>query len=426
MVPVAKAIVKRAMLGCKYELNPQTTEEWFMALKVFVSPSRYVQGPDALLQLGEQLEVLGIKNPLILVSLSAKKAVSSVVAEGLTCRGIRHAFIDFGGESTWKEIEKIRNACIQGNHDAIINCGGGKTLDAGRCAAAGAATNVMKVPPEVFLQFGAGVPCINVPTVASTDAATSSASLVHTEKGTLEAIMVSPTNPLMVLVDTTVIARSPVRLLVAGMGDALATYFEADMCYRTSSPPTSTRALSTGTARTLARLCFDILMDYGVQARIEAEAGVPGPGLEAVAEANVLLSGLGFQSGGLSAAHAVGNAFEHVPEAFQQHQFHGEMVAFGTLMQLLLEARKPEFLDKIFGFCKAVGLPTTFEELSLKNVSDEILERVASFASKDIQMRSMAGASKVPNEEGRFYDHRAILTALKAADAYGRAFAGRP
>ena len=396
-----------------------------MALKIFISPSRYVQGPDALVQLGEQLEFLGIRNPLILASPSAKKAVGPAITEGLTRRSIRHAFIDFGGESTWKEIEKIRDACIQGGHDAIINCGGGKTLDAGRCAAAGAATNVMKVPPEVFPKFGAGVPCVNIPTVAATDGATSSASLVHREDGTLEAIMVSPTNPLMVLVDTTVIAKSPVRLLVSGMGDALATYFEAEMCYRTSSPPTSTRALSTRTARALARLCFDILMEYGVQARTEAESGVPGPGLEAVTEANVLLSGLGFQSGGLSAAHAVGNAFEHVSHAFAQRRYHGETVAFGTLVQLMLESREPVFLDRIFGFCNAVGLPITFEELTLRNVSDATLYTVADVASRDIQMRSMAGASRVPDEQGRFLDHRAIFDALNAADAYGRAFVAR-
>ena len=396
-----------------------------MALKIFISPSRYVQGPDALVQLGEQLEFLGIRNPLILASASARKAVGPAITGGLTHRSIRHAFIDFGGESTWKEIEKIRDACIQGGHDAIINCGGGKTLDAGRCAAAGAATNVMKVPPEVFPKFGAGVPCVNIPTVAATDGATSSASLVHREDGTLEAIMVSPTNPLMVLVDTTVIAKSPVRLLVSGMGDALATYFEAEMCYRTSSPPTSTRALSTRTARALARLCFDILMEYGVQARTEAESGVPGPGLEAVTEANVLLSGLGFQSGGLSAAHAVGNAFEHVSQAFAQRRYHGETVAFGTLVQLMLESREPVFLDRIFGFCKAVGLPITFEELTLRNVSDETLYTVADVASRDIQMRSMAGASRVPDEQGRFLDQRAIFDALKAADAYGRAFVAR-
>ena len=86
-----------------------------------------------------------------------------------------------------------------------------------------------------------------------------------------------------------------------------------------------------------------------------------------------------------------------------------------------MEGRKPEFLDKIFGFCKAVGLPTTFEELGLKPASDEALEKVADAASKSNLIQSMAGATRKPNEEGRFYDHREILNALKATDAYGRA-----
>jgi len=114
------------------------------------------------------------------------------------------------------------------------------------------------------------------------------------------------------------------------------------------------------------------MMDYGVQAKTEAEAKVAGPGLEAVAEANVLLSGLGFESDGLCAAHAVGHVFHHIPEYFSKPQFHGELVAFGTLTQLMLEGRKAEFLDKIFGFCRAVGLPTTLEEFTLKNVTDEV------------------------------------------------------
>lgn len=238
--------------------------------------------------------------------------------------------------------------------------------------------------------------------------------------------MVFPTNPTMVFVDTAVIAKSPVRLLVAGMGDALATFFEADMTYRTSSISVQTRAQSTRTAQALARLCFDILMDYGVQAKAEAEAQVPGPGIEAVAEANVLLSGLGFESGGLCACHAVGHAFLHIPEYFKgAPPFHGELVAFGTLNQLVMESRKPDFLDKIFGFCKAVGLPTTFAELTLANLTDEALETVALVASRDILMQSMTGARRERDEQGRFYDHLEIVNALKATDAYGRAFGGR-
>ena len=209
------------------------------------------------------------------------------------------------------------------------------------------------------------------------------------------------------------------------MGDALATYFEADMSHRTATPSVQTEAPSTRTARALGELCFDLLMDYGVQAKAEAEAKVAGPGIEAITEANVLLSGLGFESGGLSAAHAVGQAFHYVKDRFQRPLFHGELVAFGTLTQLILEGRKPEFLDEIFGFCKAVGLPTTFDEMTLKNVSDEEVETVALVASKDILIRSFVGAGAERDDQGRFYDHREILNGLKATDAYGRSWGKR-
>jgi glycerol dehydrogenase len=198
------------------------------------------------------------------------------------------------------------------------------------------------------------------------------------------------------------------------------------MCHRTSTPALGTRAQSTRTARELSRLCFDILMEYGVQAKVEAASSLPGPAIEAVTEANVLLSGLGFEGGGLSAAHAVGNAFEHIPESFERRGYHGELVAFGTLTQLILEGRTPDYLDRIFGFCRKVGLPTTFEEMTLRNVKEEALERVALAASRSILIRSMAGARKEPDEDGEFFDRREIACALKTVDAYGRAFAGLP
>jgi glycerol dehydrogenase len=396
-----------------------------MALKVMLAPHRYVQGPNALLELGEQLQVIGIQKPLILASPSARKAVESLISQGLGSKNIEAVFTEFRGECTWKEIERVKNLCIEGGHDAIISCGGGKTLDTGRAAASRSATVVDKVPSEFIPDIGAGVACINIPTVAATDATTSCGSLVYTKDGIVEAILAVPTNPTVVFVDTAVIAKAPVRFLVAGMGDALVTYFEADASRRTATPSLNTGHLSTRAAQALARLCLDILLGYGVQAKLEAEAGVPGPGIEAVVEANVLLSGLGFESCGLGAGHAVGLAFYHIADHFEVFQYHGEVVGFGALTQLIMEEREPEYLNTIFGFCRAVGLPTTFEELTLRNVTDEVLQTVADAASRDVEIRSMPGARAVPDEEGRFYDPIEILLALKATDAYGREFAHR-
>jgi glycerol dehydrogenase len=393
-----------------------------MALKLLLAPLRYVQGPNALSEIGAQLQTLGIRKPLVLASRTAKKMVEAVLAEGLMSKGMAHTFIEFGGESSWKEIERIKNACIAGGHDAIVSCGGGKTLDAGRCAAAASAVNAEKFPLEVIPEIGANVACINVPTVAATDASTSAFSMVYTEEGTLEAALLVPTNPTMVLVDTAIIARAPVRFFVAGMGDALATHFEAAMSQRTDTPCPA-GGQSTLAAQALGRLCFDTLMEYGVAAKTEVEGGIPGPFLEAVTEANVLLSGLGFESGGLSAAHAIGLAFHHIEECFETNMLHGELVAFATLTQLVMEGRKPDDVGKIFRFCKEVGLPTTFEELHLR-VTPEDLQTVANVASKHAIIRSMPGANRAPDLDGRFYDHQAIFRALKGTDAFGRVLGG--
>jgi glycerol dehydrogenase len=392
-----------------------------MPLAVMLAPSRYVQGPGALLELGGQLQALGLKNPLILASPSAKKAVGPTLREGLEAQGIPYAFVDFQGECSRVEIERVKQVCLAGGHDAIISCGGGKTLDTGRAAATKSALNVEKSPPELIPDLGAGVACINIPTVAASDASTSAVSLVYNDEHVVEATMIFPVSPTMVFVDTSIIATSPVRLLVAGMGDALATYFEADMCFRTGSKAVVTQAGSTRAAQALARLCFDLLMTYGVQAKLEAESGIAGPALDAVVEANILLSGLGFESGGISGSHAVGHGFYHVSEYFDVPRFHGEVVAFGTLSQLMLESRPPEFLDKVFGFCQAVGLPTTFGDLTLWDTSDEVIEKVALAASRDVVLiSSMAGAAAQPDDQGRYYDHRVIFNAMKAVDAYGR------
>ena len=71
------------------------------------------------------------------------------------------------------------------------------------------------------------VPVLVCPTIASTDAPCSALSVIYTDDGVFEEYMFLPANPNMVLMDTEIIAKSPVRLTVSGMGDALATYFEA-------------------------------------------------------------------------------------------------------------------------------------------------------------------------------------------------------
>ena len=100
--------------------------------------------------------------------------------------------------------------------------------------------------------------------------------------------------------------------------------------------------------------------------------------MEHVIEANTLLSGIGFESSGLAAAHAIHNGLTLLPEC--HGMYHGEKVAFGTLAQLVLADADMDQLEEVLGFCIEVGLPVTLEELGVEEVTREKIMPVAEAA----------------------------------------------
>ncbi len=109
----------------------------------------------------------------------------------------------------------------------------------------------------------------------------------------------------------------------------------------------------TQAAIALAKLCFDTLMAEGVKAKLALEAGACTPAVEKIIEANTLLSGIGFESGGLAGAHALHNGFTVLDEC--HHMYHGEKVAFGTITQLVLENIPAEELEDIIDWVYRTG-----------------------------------------------------------------------
>lgn len=194
----------------------------------------------------------------------------------------------------------------------------------------------------------AGLPLVIVPTIASTDAPTSALSGVYDEEGAFKEYRFFERNPDAVIVDTALIARAPVRFPVAGIGDGLSTYFEAEASSRTRKQ-TMAGGAPTRAALAIARLCYDTLLEHGLAARLAVEQQSVTPAVEKVVEANTLLSGLGFESGGLAAAHSVHNGLTALEGT--HHYWHGEKVAFGVITMLMLEDRPAEVVEEVVDFC---------------------------------------------------------------------------
>src|SRR5712692_4461591 len=363
-------------------------------LSIFCSPARYTQGKNATSSLGLEMATLGIEGPaLIVAGRSARSLLSEVWRTSLGEVGIAYHVHTFGGECSASEIERVKGAVREATARVIIGAGGGKVLDTARAAAA---------------DFN--LPVVNCPTVASSDAPCSALSVVYTDDGSFEQYRIYRKNPDLVLVDTQVIAQSPPRLLVAGMGDALATWFEAKTCVD-GNVKNMRGGASTESALSLAELCYRTLLNDGADARRALEMKVVTPALERLVEANTLLSGLGFESSGLAAAHAVHNG---LTAARATHPyFHGEKVAYGTLVQLVLEGKPRPLLTEVMDFSTEVGLPVTVAEIGLTELSAEELTRIAT--------RATAQGETIHNEPFEVSPEM-VADAIRAADAAGRAW----
>lgn len=335
---------------------------------------------------------LGMEGPaLIVAGKSAIALLSRTWQRSLGEARLAYAVHPFGGECSVSEIERVKNSAIENGTRVIIGAGGGKVLDTARAVAAD-----LKLP------------VVNCPTVASSDAPCSALSVVYTDEGVFQEYRIYGRNPDLVLVDTQVIAQSPPRLLVAGMGDALATWFEAKTC-ADGNVRNMRGGASTRSALALAELCYRTLLSDGADALSAVRENVVTPALERLVEANTLLSGLGFESSGLAAAHAVHNGLTTVP---QSHEFfHGEKVAFGVLVQLVLEGKSRDMMNQVLEFSTQVNLPITLADIGLKEISSDMLNQIAA--------RTIAKGETIHNEP---FEVRAemVVDAIRAADAMGR------
>jgi glycerol dehydrogenase len=369
-----------------------STERIHIMAKIIGAPGRYIQGPGVINSIGEHIKKMA-NSALVIISASGKKRVGVDIRTALDAEGINYMFAESVGECSRDEIERLCKVASANDSDIIIGVGGGKILDTSKAVA-----------------YYEGLPVMIVPTIAATDAPCSALSIIYTPDGTVESFLFYPQNPDLVLVDSQIIAKAPVRLLVSGMGDALATFFEAKSAAlkgadNTLGGPATLAALA------LAELCYNTLLEQGLKAKLAVIAGDLTPAVEKIIEVNTYLSGIGFESGGLAGAHAIHNGFVACEET--KGSYHGEKVAFGTIVQLVLEDYPKEEIKEVIEFCLAVGLPVTLKDLGITEPYEAKLRKVAAVACADDETIYNMAVSVTPNDV-----QRAILT----ADALGREY----
>lgn len=346
------------------------------------------------------------RKALILSDSNVKRIVGKLLEDSLKRFGVEYVYVVFNRECSWPEINRVSKIAFANDVDMVIGAGGGKTLDTAKAVA---------IPNELA--------AVMVPTIASTDAPTSAISVIYTEPypGEFVEVLNYHRNPDMVVVDTGVVAKAPARFLAVGMGDAASHYWETRAILQFNKPgyvfmdyenlkgvePLKPFDL----AHYIARYVWEILREHGVAAMHAARLKIVTPSLELVVYANTLLSGLAFENGGTGLAHAIGNSLSALEKKMKPVQYHGEMVAFGTLVEILAEGTLEQAIEYI-KWAHSIGLPVTFEELGLKEVTDDDLYKVAEKAKLTTEYQ------RLPYE----FSSEQLVSLMKLADEIGKKY----
>lgn len=361
--------------------------------RAFGSPLRYVQGQGEFGRLPLYTAPYG--NACVIIDGFLYQDLNARLEKAYAESDAKFVSISFNGECCEEEVERIGKIARENGAAVIVGAGGGKTMDTAKICA-----------DEM------GLPVIIAPSSASTDAPVSEIAVVYKPDGEYIGSRKMKKNADLVLVDTEIIVKAPRRLFVAGMGDALATWLEAQACECSDSPNyigSGMRRCKAGMA--IAKASWDILFEDGEKALMALDSGVVTEAFENVVEANTLLSGLGFLNTGLATAHGIHSGLTVRPET---HKYlHGEKVAFGIVCQMVLENTPAETVDKVMRFMVAIGLPVTLADLGVAAERDKV----------------MAIAEKTANGPLIHQEPFAVTTervygAIIAADALGRKYKG--
>ncbi|BDR35225.1 glycerol dehydrogenase [Photobacterium damselae subsp. damselae] len=323
------------------------------------SPKKFIIGQNLLSQLPDYVKDFGNSAFLICDEFILDR-VNQEAIPALQDAGLKGASEKFQYECTDEEIGRLDHMARELGANVIVGIGGGKTLDVAKAVA-----HFSHKPVIIF------------PTIASTDAPCTALSVVYNTDGSFNRYLFLPQNPDAVIADTAIISAAPARFFAAGIGDALATFFEARACcYADGLNLVQKKVSRTGLG--LAMMCYDLILENVEMAMDAVRNHVVTPALEELIEATIYLSGVGAESGGLAAAHAISNGMSALPAL--HHIQHGEKVAFGLLVQLVLEKADTEEIENVIYVMKTAGLPLTLADFGVTEFVEADWRQVAEIA----------------------------------------------
>ena len=316
-------------------------------IHVHAAPSEYILEEGILKKFERLLLARGITRALIVTGIKSWAAIDAFWPAMVDVQTERYTY---GGECSFSEIERVTT--MMGDYDAIIGVGGGKVIDLAKAVA----NNVHK---QVIV----------VPTLASNCAPWTPLSVLYDDTGAFVRYEVYPVASSLLVVEPALLLRAPREWFIAGIGDTLAKWYEADVQLRTIEHKTVPMMIS----HEAARQCKEMLVTHSKAALEAVDAGVVNEAFIHVIETMFMYAGMvggyGDHFGRTAGAHSIHNGLTSLKASHTQ--LHGVKVAYGICVQLMLEGREEE-IEALRPFYDELGLPQSLKALMIEATDEEL------------------------------------------------------
>ncbi|MDJ0590281.1 MAG: iron-containing alcohol dehydrogenase family protein [Pleurocapsa sp. MO_226.B13] len=327
-----------------------------------IAPARVLRGENCLATSGKEIAKLGVR-PLVVGGDKTMTTIKSRLQPIFKTEKLESQFASYSPDCAESSLTRLKDLALEHRSDLIIGIGGGKALDTAK-----------------LLAYQCDLPAVTIPTSGATCAGWTALSNIYSEAGAFQYDVTLARCPDLLILDYSLVRTAPKRTLIAGIGDAIAKWYEASV---SSGDSTATLLIS---AVQQARILRDILLQKSAIALEQPDSDE----WREVVDATVLLAGVIGGIGGADcrtvAAHAVHNGLTHLLEAHDV--LHGEKVAYGILVQLRLEEMvqgnklATEARKQLIKFYNEIGLPKTLEDLGLADITLAQLRHAAAIATR--------------------------------------------
>jgi glycerol dehydrogenase-like iron-containing ADH family enzyme len=327
-----------------------------------IAPACLLRGPGAWAEALPLIPALS-RRPLVLGRSAATRPLRQQLSSELAERGLQPAMAELRFDCCEADLNALADQARRSGCDGVLASGGGKVLDAGK-----------------LLAHRLQLPCITVPSSASTCAGWTALANIYSAEGAFEGDEALGSCPALLIFDHNLLLQAPARTLASGIADAMAKWYEASVSSGHSSDGLVQQAVQQ------ARVLRDQLLLDGNEAMAQPGGEAWGRVVEASGLTAGLIGGLGGARCRTVAAHAIHNGLTQLARC--HGSLHGEKVGFGVLVQLRLEEQlggnqlAAQARRQLTPFFRSLGLPVSLEELGLGQVSLSELQEVCAFACR--------------------------------------------